>query len=149
MPAIQVARTDTFEQQRQKINQIGNQIFNVTAGGSDLSTGNLKLGDGTRTSPSLAFVSDERLGIYKADAKTIGFVSDSKKLLDFTLDGTKFYNDIFVQKRSLTSAFTVVNTNGSNYDPGVYTGVSLFGGSGKLATGNFTVVNYTGSVTNQ
>ena len=48
MPAINVARTDTFEQQRVKINQIGDQIFNVTAGGSDLSTGLLKLGDGTR-----------------------------------------------------------------------------------------------------
>jgi hypothetical protein len=43
MPAIQVARTDTFEQQRQKINQIGSSLFNITAGGSDLSTGNLKL----------------------------------------------------------------------------------------------------------
>ena len=43
MPAVNVARTDTFEQQRVKINEIGQQIFTVTAGGSDLSTGNLKL----------------------------------------------------------------------------------------------------------
>ena len=55
MPAIQVAKSDTFETQRQKINQIGADIFQVTAGGTDLSTGNLKLGDGTRQSPSLAF----------------------------------------------------------------------------------------------
>lgn len=65
MPAINVSRTDTFEQQRLKINQIGEQIFNVTAGGSDLSTGNLKLGDGIVTAPSLAFVSDATLGLYK------------------------------------------------------------------------------------
>ena len=58
MPAIQVAKTDTFETQRQKINQIGADIFQVTAGGTDLSTGNLKLGDGTRQSPSLAFTTD-------------------------------------------------------------------------------------------
>ena len=45
MPAIQVARTDTFENQRQKINQIGDQIFSISQGGSDLSTGNLKIGD--------------------------------------------------------------------------------------------------------
>ena len=66
MPAIQVAKSDTFETQRQKINQIGADIFQVTAGGTDLSTGNLKLGDGTRQSPSLAFTTDEKLGIYKA-----------------------------------------------------------------------------------
>ena len=51
MPAVNVARTDTFEQQRVKINEIGAAIFNVTAGGSDLSTGILKLGDGTRFIP--------------------------------------------------------------------------------------------------
>ena len=57
MPAINVAKTDTFESQRVKINQIASAIFNVTAGGSDLSTGILKLGDGTKPLPSLASVS--------------------------------------------------------------------------------------------
>ena len=65
MPAINVARTDTFELQRQKINQIGDQIFSISQGGSDLATGNLKIGDGTKPLPSLAFSSDASLGIYK------------------------------------------------------------------------------------
>lgn len=78
MPAIQVARTDTFEQQRQKINQIGSAIFNISAGGSDLSTGNLKLGNGTVSNPSLSFTSDSSLGLYKSNSKTIGYVSDGK-----------------------------------------------------------------------
>ena len=63
MPAIQVARTDTFENQRQKINQIGDQIFSISQGGSDLSTGNLKIGDGTIAAPSLSFTSYESVGI--------------------------------------------------------------------------------------
>ena len=65
MPAINVARTDTFEQQRVKINEISEQIFNITAGGSDLATGKLKIGDGSKNSPSLAFENDPSLGVYR------------------------------------------------------------------------------------
>ena len=75
MPAINVARTDTFEVQRTKINLIGNQIFNIAQGGSDLSTGNLKLGDGTRVSPSLAFASDTGTGLFKTSQNVLGIVS--------------------------------------------------------------------------
>ena len=42
MPAINVARSDTFEQQRLKINEIGANLFQISSGGTDLSTGNLK-----------------------------------------------------------------------------------------------------------
>ena len=53
MPAINVAKSDTFETQRQKINEIGSILSNISAGGSDLQTGNLKLGDGTKLSISI------------------------------------------------------------------------------------------------
>ena len=78
MPAINVAKSDTFEIQRQKINQIGTNLFSISQGGSDLSTGLLKLGDGSRTVPSLAFTSDATLGIFKVAQNELGFVSNAK-----------------------------------------------------------------------
>ena len=125
MPAIQVARTDTFEQQRQKINSLGSTLFNITAGGSDLSTGNLKLGDGTRTVPSLAFVSDSSLGIYKSAPKSIGVVSGSKKIADFTETQILNYKDLIIQQSILQTSNLVLLNDGKNYDVGQYTDVAL------------------------
>ena len=149
MPAIQVARTDTFEQQRQKINEIGTSLFNITAGGSDLSTGNLKLGDGTRTSPSLAFVSDPSLGIYKPATNTLGFVVDSKKLLDISDVGLFSFKDLILQKKILTTSGITITNSGNNYDPGIYTGINLSGGTGSGAIASLTVGSFSGTVTNQ
>ena len=93
MPAINVAKTDTFESQRVKINQIASAIFNVTAGGSDLSTGILKLGDGTKPAPSLAFNNEPSLGFYRPTSKTISFVSSSKNILDIEETSLTLYKD--------------------------------------------------------
>jgi hypothetical protein len=148
MPAIQVARTDTFEQQRQKINQLGSTLFNITAGGSDLSTGNLKLGDGTRIAPSLAFVSDPGLGIYKPDEKTIGYVSDGKKVADFAPTGFYSFRDLILQQRVLsTSGISILNF-GENYDAGTYTNIPVVGGSGDNAVSTINVTGFIGSITN-
>jgi hypothetical protein len=148
MPAINVSRTDTFEQQRLKINQIGEQIFNVTAGGSDLSTGNLKLGDGIVTAPSLAFVSDATLGLYKPQNSSLGFVSASKKLLDLNLDSVVSYQDFIVQQRKLVQNGFSVISNGSNYDEGTYTDIPVIGGTGQNATFDIEVIAWNGSITN-
>ena len=100
MPAIQVARTDTFENQRQKINQISDQIFAIAQGGSDLSTGILKLGDGTKNTPSLAFTNDVDTGLYRAGSKTIGIISNTKLLATFNNQSNEFrYSMIFTYIR--------------------------------------------------
>ena len=104
MPAINVAKTDTFESQRTKINQISANLFNVTSGGSDLSTGNLQLGDGLVGNPSLKFTSDTQLGLYKAGVKTIGFVNSGKKVIDFQLSELTSYQDINIQQRKLAQS---------------------------------------------
>ena len=148
MPAINVARTDTFEQQRLKINEIGSQIFSITQGGSDLATGNLKIGDGTRTLPSLAFASDASLGIYKSDSSTIGYVASGKKLADFGSSSNISFRDFILQKNQLISSGISFVSGGSNYDSGTYSNVNITGGTGDGATVNITVEEFVGSITN-
>jgi len=130
MPAINVAKTDTFEIQRQKINNIGTQIFNISAGGSDLATGELKLGDGTKTAPSLAFTSEGTLGLYKPASQEIGFVAAGKDIINYRPDGIYSFQDLYIRKRILLNSGLTIQDEGQNYDPGVYTGLDLTGGSG-------------------
>lgn len=147
MPAINVAKTDTFETQRQKINEIGTQIFSISAGGSDLSTGNLKLGDGTKVVPSLAFNSDSTLGIFKPDLKAIGFVSGEKRIIDLRETQVVSFKDINVQNKVLTTAGLVVSAVGSNYDAGSYINVPVIGGTGLNGTVNIDVTEFLGTFT--
>ena len=147
MPAINVARTDTFEQQRVKINEIGQQIFTITQGGSDLSTGNLKLGDGTISGPSLAFVADASLGIYRPSADTIGFVSSSKKVFDISQTYLKSYKDFSIEKNSLDSLYLSITNAGQNYDAGSYQDIPAIGGTGDGATFAITVDGFDGTIT--
>ena len=100
MPAINVARTDTFEKQRLKINEIGSQIFSISEGGSDLSTGILKLGDGTKSIPSLSFTSSADLGFYKSDIGRIGIVSNNKNIIDFETSLVQIYKNFTFTKKS-------------------------------------------------
>jgi hypothetical protein len=147
MPAIQVAKTDTFETQRQRINEIGTQLFNITGGGSDLSAGNIKLGDGSRVDPSLAFSSDGTLGIYKATTKTIGYVSDGKKIVDISESSVTSYKNIIVQKRTLSTGGILLSNSGQNYDSGTYNNLVLVGGSGTGALATVVITGFTGSIT--
>ena len=145
MPAIQVARTDTFEQQRQKINQIGSAIFNISAGGTDLSTGNLKLGDGLVDAPSLSFITDGELGLFKASQETLGFVSSSKKIFEYDSTGSYFFRDVLIQKKEIDSVS--IQDEGQYYDAGTYSNIPALGGAGAGATLDITVSAYSGATT--
>ena len=148
MPAINVARTDTFETQRQKINQIGDQIFSISQGGSDLATGNLKLGDGTRLAPSLAFIDEISLGLYRPNVNTVGFVSNEEKVFDVSNASFVNYKDFTIRQNILSDAGISVSSTGSNYDAGSFTDIPLLGGTGSGATVDITVDAFTGSITN-
>ena len=149
MPAINVARTDTFEIQRQKINQIGDQIFSISQGGSDLSTGNLKLGDGTKVLPSLSFTNDANLGLYRSGTNSIGYVAAEKRLLDITADKVVFYKNSTFEKNELETNGLVITSGGANYEAGNYSDISLTGGSGVGATATIDVEAFDGSITTQ
>ena len=142
MPAIQVARTDTFEQQRQKINQIGSALFNISAGGTDLSTGNLKLGNGLVDAPSLSFITDGELGLFKVEQGTLGFVSSSKKIFEYNASGSYFFRDFTIQKKEID--VVSIQDEGQNYDAGTYTNIPTLGGAGAGATLDITVSAYSG-----
>ena len=146
MPAINVARTDTFEQQRVKINQIGDQIFQVTSGGSDLAAGNIKLGDGTQTAPSLAFDTDASLGFYKPSTGTIGYVSSSKKLFNITPFDTLFFKDVKIRQEKISATGITFNSFGQNYDAGTYDDILLTGGTGSGAIANISVTAFEGTL---
>ena len=147
MPAINVSRTDTFETQRQKINQIGSQIFSISAGGSDLSTGLLKLGDGTIPVPSLSFTTDADVGLIKSDINTLGIVSNERLVFDVSDVDVRSYQDFIVEQKSLSSAEIRIDSRGTEYDTQSYADVPLLGGSGVQATADFVVTSYVGSVT--
>lgn len=148
MPATlrNVAKTDTLETQRQKINQIAEDVYSIASGGSDLSTGNLKLGDGTRTTPSLSFNSDSTLGIYKAANNTFGFVSGGKKIADYSQSAVYTFKDLIIQQKILTNSGLSFLNSGSNYDPGSYSNISFIGGTGENATASISVTEFDGVV---
>ena len=148
MPATQVSRTDTFEQQRIKINQIGQEIFNVSQGGSDLTTGNLKLGDGSKNAPSLAFENDNSLGFFKQDLGVMSFASSTRKVFEYSSSQVSIFNDLFVIKNSLSTENITIREPGSGYGGGTYTLVPLTGGSGSLSESTIVVESFLGSVTN-
>ena len=145
MPAIQVARTDTFEVQRNKINDISNQLFSITAGGSDLATGNLKIGDGTKLLPSLAFENEPGLGIFRANNGVIGYVSDDKKLFNIGQSTIVSFRDLALQRDIVASL--VLENAGTNYDAGFYSNVPLNGGTGEGLTTDINVTAFTGTIT--
>ncbi len=148
MPAIAVQRTDTFESQRVKINQIGQQIFSITEGGSDLSTGNLKLGDGTIQNPSLAFDNDNLLGLYRPSSGVLGFVSSGKSVQNLSNLKVEVLQDFqLTQNRLQNTGISILNP-GSGYEPGDYGSIETIGGSGRSASLNIGVIPYSGTTSN-
>ena len=142
-----VAKSDTFEKQRQVINLIAADLFAIGGGGSDLSTGLLRLGDGSRTEPSLAFANDTTVGIFRPSQKTLAFASDGKKLQQIQNESSLFYRNLILQKNILNDDGLLITAQGQDYDPGDYEDINVIGGTGQAGTLNLTVSPYNGTTT--
>lgn len=140
-----VAKSDTLEKQRQIINLIGQDLFSTTAGDSDLAAGELKLGDGTRPAPSLAFSSQASLGIYKPESNVLGITSSGGDTAFFSDNISFFKTTKAIRKALITSGLNITN-DGSGYDGGTYSEVALTGGLGTAATANITVDHLQGTL---
>ena len=139
-----VAKTDTLERQRQIINTIANDLFELTGGSGSSTFSNLKLADGTKEAPSLAFASESRTGIYKADNK-LTFVNTAKKIFDIDNTSINSLRDINLFKSQITG--TTVNARGVDYYPGTYQEVPLTGGSGDGAVATIVVSDFNVDIT--
>ena len=132
-----VAKTDTFEKQRQTINLLAQDLYSYVAGGQGISIFAGDFGDGTVDSPSIRFASDVKLGLFKEGVGKLGIASSSNQLVSFTSSGSYFVRDFFGEKRSIGSVS--ITTPGSGYEEGVYNNITLLGGSGLSSTANITV----------
>jgi ribosomal protein S8E len=141
-----VAKTDTFEIQRQKINLIAQDVYDVQ---TTVGEGGFSLSNGSVTSPSLFFTNQPSVGIYKGIGKSLNLASNGKGIVSFEEDFITAFQDIRSLISSIptgTSGVTISNS-GSNYNSGTYTNVPLTGGSGNSAYSTVTVSPMNGSVT--
>lgn len=132
-----VAKTDTFEKQRQTINSLAQDLYNYVAGGQGISIFAGDFGDGSVDSPSIRFASDVKLGLFKEDVGKLGIASSSNQLVSFTSSGSYFVRNFYGEKRSIGTVS--ITTPGSGYEEGIYNDVTLLGGSGLGSTANITV----------
>jgi hypothetical protein len=134
-----VAKTDTFETQRQKINLIAQDVYDYTSGQSSITVFKTEYADGSLTSPSLTFESDITLGIYKDGAQRLGFAGGGKPVLSLSPTGSYFAQNLYTEKRSLSTANIQITNNGSGYAEGTYSDINVLGGTGTGAKATITV----------
>jgi len=134
-----VAKTDTFETQRQKINSIAQDLYDYTSGQSSVVVLQTKYDDGSLISPSVTFQSDVTLGIYKDGTQRLGFAAGGKPVVSLSPTGSYFAQNFYAEKRSISTANITVSDYGSGYQEGVYTNLNVTGGTGAGAKATVTV----------
>lgn len=142
-----VAKTDTFERQRQIINQIGQDLLDLTTA---TGAGAFSLSDGSVSSPGLFFTNATNTGVYRGQGRSLNITADGIGVASFTSTSLTSLLPI----KTLSSAVELgtggvtVSSAGSGYSGGTYPNVPFIGGSGRDLRGTVEVNAFTGDITN-
>ena len=142
-----VAKTDTFEKQRQTINLIGQDLLNLSVATGE---GSFSLADGAVSSPGLFFTNVPNTGLYRGTGKSINIGSNGIGVSSFS----ETYLTSFQDFRTLVTAVPLgqnsvtLSDGGSNYNGGTYSNVPFTGGSGSGLFGTVIVEAFTGTISN-
>ena len=141
-----VAKTDTFEIQRQKINQIAQDLYTVQTA---VGEGGFSLSDGSASSPSLFFTSQPSVGIYKGIGKAFNIASDGTGIISLGQGYVTALQNIrtIISSIPAGNSSVTISNSGSNYNAGTYTNVPLTGGSGGGALASIAVTGLGGTIT--
>ena len=130
-----VAKTDTFERQRQIINTIGQDIFDLSVATGE---GAFSLSDGNVDQPSLFFTNANDVGIYRTSVgKQLFIGAEGNSVASFDKDSLTLLQKI--QNLSTPINSVTIGSGGSGYNVGSYPKTRVTGGNGSGAKASVIV----------
>jgi hypothetical protein len=146
MPVLRnVVKADTLEIQRQKINQLAQDVFDLGGGGGGSLSGTFSLSNGTRSAPSLFFTNQTNTGLFK-NGNVLSVTSYGQEVTKFDTDRAYFYKGVKLQSPTIDTV--TVATQGRNYYARSYENIAVTGGSGTAALFDLVVDPFSGTISN-